>query len=117
MFFLTVTSVIVSAPQIQNVTAGQMFVLTCNATGYPVPSIEWILNGTSYIIRDPLVVTFMLIEEVRSNTSVIRVTNSTNSDTGIYECVAANVVNTDTQNATVIVQGYICVLYESCIEF
>ena len=117
MLFLTVTSVIVSGPQIQNVTAGQMFMLTCNATGYPVPSIEWRLNGTSYIIRDPLVVAIMLIEEVRSNTSVINVTNSTDSDTGIYECVAANVVSTDAQNATIIVQGYICVLYVYCIEF
>ena len=103
--FITVATVIVTGPQTQNVTAGSSFMLTCNATGYPVPSIEWTLNGTSYIIRDSSVTTITVTEGLRSNTSVITVTNAMTNDTGVYECVATNRVDTDMQNTTVIVQS------------
>ena len=93
------------SPQTQNVTAGQSFVLTCNATGYPVPIIEWRQNDTSYTIRDLSVITITPTDELRSNSSVITVTNATTSDTGLYQCVATNVVDTDIQNATVIVES------------
>ena len=79
--------------------------LTCSATGYPVPSIEWMLNGMFYIIRDPSVTTITLTEELQFISSVITVTNAMTDDTGIYECVAINVVNTDMQNAIVTVQS------------
>ena len=105
VFSLLVAAVIVDSPQTQNVTAGQSFMLTCNATGYPVPIIEWRQNGTSYTIRDPSVITIAPADELRSNSSVITVTNATTSDTGLYQCVATNVVVTDIQNATVIVQS------------
>ena len=100
-----VAAVIVTSPQTQNVTIGQSFMLICNATGYPVPSVEWTLNGTSYIIRDSSVNSITLTEGLRSNTSVITVTNATTNDAGIYECTATNVVNTDTQNANVTLQS------------
>ena len=102
---ITVATVIVTSPQTQNVIAGQSFMLICNATGYPVPSIEWKLNGSSYIIRNSSVTTITLTEGLQSNTSNITVTNAMTNDTGIYECVATNVVNNDTQNANVTVQG------------
>ena len=98
-------AVIVDGPQSQNVTAGQSFNLSCNATGYPVPTIEWRQNGTSYTTRDPSVITITPTDGLRSIRSVINVTNATISDTGLYQCVATNVVDTDTQNATVTVQG------------
>ena len=98
-------TVIVDSPQTQNVTAGQSFMLTCNATGYPVPTIEWRQNGTSYTIRDPTVIAITPTDELQSNSSIITVTNATTSDTGLYQCVATNVVVTDIQNATVIVQS------------
>ena len=72
---ITVATVIVTGPQTQNVTAGQSFILTCNATGYPVPSIEWTLNGTSYII-DPSVATITSMEGLRSNANVLAVSNA-----------------------------------------
>jgi len=98
-----VAAVIVESPMTQNVTSGESFYLTCNATGYPVPTIEWRQNGTSYTIRDPSVVT--IIDGLRSNSSVINVDNATTSDTGLYQCVATNVVDADIENATVTVQG------------
>ena len=102
--FLAVAPAIVTSPQTQNVTAGQSFSLTCNATGYPVPSIEWTLNGTSYII-DPSVSTITPTEGLRSNTSVLVVRNAMVNDTGIYQCIATNVVSNDTQDANVTVQS------------
>ena len=105
LLYIAVATVIVTNPQTQNVTAGQSFMLICNATGYPVPSIEWRLNGTSYIIRDSSITTITLTEGLRSNTSNITVSNATTNDTGMYECVATNVVNTDTQDANVTVQS------------
>ena len=103
--FITVATVIVTAPQAQNVTAGLSFMLRCNATGYPIPSIEWTLNGTSYIIRDSSVTKITVTEGLRSNTSNLIVPHAMIDDTGIYECVATNRVNTDMQNATVTVQS------------
>ena len=102
--FLAVATVIVTSPQTQNVTAGQSFSLTCNATGYPVPSIEWTLNGTSYI-TNLSVATITPTEGLRSNTSVLAVSNAMVNDTGMYQCIATNVVNTDTQEANVTVQS------------
>ena len=102
---IAVATVIVTSPQTQNVTAGQSFMLICNATGYPVPSIVWRLNGTSYMISDSSITTITLTGGLRSNTSNITVTNAMTNDTGIYQCVATNVVNTDTQDANVTVQS------------
>ena len=103
--FITVAAVIITGPQTQNVTAGLSFTLTCNATGYPIPSIEWTLNGTSYTIRNSSVTTITVTEGLRSNTSDITVTNAMTDDTGVYECIATNRVGTDMQNATVTVQS------------
>jgi len=105
VFPFVVAVVIVDGPQTQNVTIGESFKLTCNATGYPVPTIEWRQNGIPYTIRDPSVITIMLTEELQSTSSVITVTNATTSDTGLYQCVATNGVDTDIKNATVVIQG------------
>ena len=100
-----VAAVIVDSPQTQNVTAGQSFMLTCNATGYPVPTIEWRQNGTSYAIRNSSKITVTPTDELQSISSAIAVAIATTSDTGLYQCVATNVVDTDIENATVTVQG------------
>jgi len=100
-----VAAVVVDSPQTQSVIAGESFNLTCNTTGYPVPTIEWRQNGTSYTIRDPSVTTIELKDGLRSNSSAIIITNAATSDAGLYQCVATNVVDTDIENATVTVQG------------
>ena len=92
-------------PQTQNVMAGNAFMLTCNATGFSVPAIMWRQNGTSYNIRDPSVITVTITHGLQSRSSILNVTNAIVSDTGLYQCVATNVVNTVMQNATIIVQG------------
>ena len=107
---IAVATVIVTSPETQNVTAGQSFTLICNATGYPVPSIVWRLNGTSYMISNSSITTITLTGGLRSNTSNITVTDAMTNDTGIYECVATNVVNTVTQDATITVQSQFSLL-------
>ena len=97
--------VITTSSQTQNVTAGQPIILTCQATGYPVPSIEWTLNGTINIIADPPVTIINIVEGSRSNTSILLVSNAMINDTGIYQCIATNIVNNDTQDAYVTVQS------------
>ena len=99
--FLAVATVIVTNQQTQNVIAGRSFSLTCHATGYPVPSIEWTLNGTSYING----LSIFIIEGLRFTEDILIVDNAMVSDTGIYQCIATNVVNTDTQDANVTVQS------------
>ena len=103
--FFTVATVIVTGPQTQNVITNYIFVLMCNATGYPIPSIEWTLNGAPYIISDFSATTIAVTEGLRSNASSLIVPHAMIDDTGIYECVATNRVNTDMQNATVTVQS------------
>ena len=102
--FLAVATVIVTSQQIQNVTAGESFTLTCNATGYPVPSIEWTLNGTSHI-TDSLFTIILIIDGLRFNAAMLIVINAMVNDTGIYQCIATNVVKTDTKDAYVTVQS------------
>ena len=106
---------IVDSPRAQNVTVGDALILTCSATGSPVPTIEWRQNGTSYNIRDPSVTSITTTDGIQSRSSILNVTNATASDTGLYQCVATNVVNTVTQNATVIVQG-MCDIWLPCFK-
>ena len=105
ILYTIVATVIVTSPQTQNVTAGESFTLLCNATGFPLPSIEWILNGTSYIIEDPSIATIMSMEGLQSNSSNLTVTSAMTNDTGIYECVATNDENIEVRYADVIVQS------------
>ena len=104
LLFVAVATVIVTGPQTQNITVGQSFILTCNATGYPVPNIRWTQNG---IYRDSSAINYNITvtEGLQSNTSVITITNAQTYDRGIYQCIATNKVNNDTQDATVTVQS------------
>ena len=102
--FITVGPVILTSPQTQNVIAGQSFTLTCNATGNPVPYIEWTLNRASNGIRNSSETTIKVIEGLSSNTSVLEFSNAMINDTGIYQCIATNIVSNDTQDANVTVQ-------------
>ena len=99
---VAVATVIVTSPETQNVMAGMGFMLSCNATAYPLPSIEWRLNDTTYNSSDGIIVT---TEGLRYTSSILTVSNATANDTGEYQCVASNGLTTDTQNATITVQS------------
>ncbi|XP_031568091.1 hemicentin-1-like [Actinia tenebrosa] len=71
-------------PMIQNhsdnlvTNEGQHFILYCNATGFPAPSITWLFQHSD------------LNKTLRSNTSSLVVMNATREDNGAYICQAAN---------------------------
>lgn len=93
---------IVRSPLTRNITAGvTFFALFCNATGYPIPSIEWTVNGTSSEVAINLP---LEDQQSNSNYSALIVRNPRVIDSGIYQCIATNVVNTDTRDANVAVQ-------------
>ena len=101
--FITVIPLIETSPQSQNLIAGGSFSLICLATGYPVPDITWTEDGTSFFMDNRRVVS--TIEGLRSSGSVLTIANAVVSDSGLYQCVANNVLDTDTADAEVIVRG------------
>ena len=68
------------------VIEGDNATLGCNATGNPVPSIEWIMESTL---------------EVISNDSLLILSNISRNDGGAYLCLAKNIIGNDTKNCTV----------------
>ena len=101
--YTVVAVVIETGPQLQDVIVKEPFTLTCYATGYPVPSIMWTQNGSPFLSN--YYHTISIVEGLRSNASVLVITHAMVSDTGIYQCIATNVVNNDTQDANVTVRG------------
>ena len=63
------------------VIEGDNAAIWCGAIGYPVPSIEWVLESTG---------------EVISNLS-----NINRNDGGVYLCIAKNIIGNDTKNCTI----------------
>ena len=68
------------------VIEGDNATLGCNATGNPVPSIEWIMESTV---------------EVISNNRLLILSNISRNDGGVYLCIATNIIGKDIKNCTV----------------
>lgn len=75
---------------------GQNVTLSCNASGNPVPTISWTINGypanTSYNPR----ISFS------DDKKQLIITNVSRTDSGKYRCVAKNRVGSDTSNASIV---------------
>lgn len=78
---------ILEAPRDTNVTITEELVLDCTASGFPVPLISWIHNGT---VIDPEESDQGIIIQSRRITSTLRVTSTTLSHSGDYVCSAAS---------------------------
>ena len=85
-------------------TEGDKVILFCNATGNPVPTISWTINGSP--------------EDTSNNSRIslsddekqLSITNVNRTDSGQYRCVAENSLGNDTSNAaTLEVQCKLCV--------
>lgn len=79
-------------PERQFVMLGSQFILSCNATGDPIPYIEWRRNGTVYTNSENIHVTSQSITMLNLAVSSITVSSITPDDIGVYECVATNVL-------------------------
>jgi len=91
---------ILSLSASQLVEIGSQLILTCNASGFPIPTIEWKINGTIYNQN-------LLHTQLIDNIVIKKITiNSVMwSDAGFYECVATNSLGTVVGNVTITVEG------------
>ena len=93
-------------------TEGAVAVFVCTATGLPRPEFSWYFlesgsgnitqifdNSTQYTVssKDE--------SDDRGITGTLMVLATVPSDTGVYRCVATNVVSMTSQNATLTVHG------------
>lgn len=103
----------------------------CNATGFPLPIIQWYMNseelslpgsGDDMLMSDDLNSRINIIESVYSDyltpggyvpslLSVLTISSTVSDDSGTYTCIASNVVGSsmipeeDEENTTLFVQG------------
>ena len=81
----------------QRVRVGDSFTISCKGTGNPKPLITWRRNSTSYLQIDG--------SRISGNETNIVITQARSSDSGVYECVLANLLDRDSRNSSLIVQG------------
>ena len=84
---------------------GGTALFSCQATGKPVPSIDWYFNGTrvdttnslKYFLSSPL--------SMNLTTSTLIIFNVTWSDVGEYTCLATNVVDRVTSSGQLLMDS------------
>ena len=93
-------------------TEGDVAVFVCTATGLPRPECSWFLlesgsGNITQIFGDSIQYTVSSKDESddRVITGTLMVLATVPSDTGVYRCVATNVVSMTGQNATLTVHG------------
>ena len=95
-----------------DIVANHSFTLSCNAAGYPAPTIVWRLdnnvltnnNGLVIATNDPI----MLSNGMQYVNSVLTVTNAEINNEGVYMCSFSNDAGTSNLTvATVDVKGII----------
>ena len=115
MRFLFITIPIINIPetkQAYNITEGGN--ITCTATGYPVPDIVWLNNG-SVVDKNRLVPISIMATGV-SNVSSMSVSMVVRRDDGgVYTCVANNFLGYDSSTVNITVQCKFCKVNTCCI--
>ena len=107
-----------------NVNGNRNIILSCSATGYPVPTITWHYNGAA--------ITAMTNVEITNTSSYYQVNSTltvkmpTVNNTGNYSCTATSTIAelgtiaeyspVHSTTALVFVQGQLCCLYNIWIE-
>jgi len=89
------------------ITEGDTIAITCEAVGYPPPTIVWsrTIGTSSYtILVNNSVSVPAGIGNVTSVSVNLTLTNANREDTGLYECSASNSVGSDNRNTSVTVQ-------------
>ena len=89
------------------ITEGDTITLTCEAVGYPPPTIEWSrISGT---LSDRVSVSDSVsVPTGNGNVTSVSINltlkNANREDTGLYKCSASNSVGSDNRNISVTVQ-------------
>ena len=86
---------------------GDVVSFTCQATGGPIPTINWYFNGSLISIDTDMNKYKVLLMEVNTTTisSTLTIMNVQSSDVGTYTCNATNAVSTDTSSGVLTVNG------------
>ena len=88
---------------------GNVTVITCEAVGYPMPSVVWNKSDGILNLSDRVLVSDS-VSVPTGNGNVTRVsinltiTNAIREDTGVYTCFANNSVGSDNRNVSLTVQ-------------
>ena len=90
----------------ENVKEGHNGTLRCIGVGYPPPLVEWRKLNRS--LSDRVSSTNMSMSTNEGNVTRVTVdlifTVTYRDDTGIYECLVSNILNTVTRNVSLIIQ-------------
>ena len=90
---------IIAVPKTKEVHIIEGDNITCTATGYPPPSVEWLNNNGNVVFSNNKMVTNVgNIPTVSVSMTVRR------GDDGVYTCVANNSVGNDTSSIHITVQ-------------
>jgi len=90
--------------QIQN--EGNTASFTCQATGEPVPKINWYFNGVP--VNDSDMGKYDTLQSSLNTTTInntLTIMNIESSDVGTYTCNATNVVSSDISSGVLTVNG------------
>ena len=81
-------------------------VFTCQATGEPVPNINWYINGVMINVSDTnkyMIISTLINATTTENT--LTVCNVASSDVGTYTCNATNIIGDDQSFGILTVNG------------
>lgn len=92
--YLEVFPVVEFSPQDTNATAGDVALLHCNASGFPVPEITWIKNGTAVILDDRITEERVVVMEQLLAVGTLRINRPVLDDNGLYHCNVSNNLKT-----------------------
>ena len=94
-------------PAIVSVSEGDNVIITCTATGVPVPSVDWSradgssLTDSRYVISDTS--SSVVVNDVYQVTRDLTIMNIVREDIGLYGCTVTNVVDTVQSNVSITV--------------
>ena len=107
IYFTNVAQPDVTTPAMISPREGDNLIITCTATGVPVPSVTWSradgssLTDSRYVISD--ISSTMVVNDVYQVTRNLTIMNIVRADMGtMYGCTVTNVVNTVQSDVTII---------------
>ena len=92
-----------------NIIEGSNGLITCTATGYPIPTVVWQNSDGSSLSNNRLVsgspvITSTGVGNVSSVSIELMVIGAMRVDSGMYRCSVNNSVSSTTRNVTITVQ-------------